>query len=73
MSRLARISLSLALGVSLAIASQFLSFVEFQYAIYESEGLPEVITSLARLQTALGLITLASFASVFLPHYTEGN
>lgn len=73
MSRLARISLSLALGLSLAITSQFLSFVEFQYAIYESEGLPKVITSLARVQTALAIITLASFASVFLPHERESN
>ena len=71
MSRLARISLTFALGISLAITSQFLSFVEFQFAIYESEGLPQVITSLARLQTALAIITFASFASVFLPHYKE--
>lgn len=73
MSRLNRIYLFLALGLSLAIASQFLSFVEFQYAIYESEGLPKVITSLARLQTALALITFASLASVFLPHTKEQN
>ena len=71
MSRLARISLTFALGISLAIASQFLSFVEFQYAIYQSEGLPKVITSLARVQTALALITFASLASVFLPHTKE--
>lgn len=73
MPRLSRIALTFALGISLAITSQFLSFVEFQFYLYESEGLPKVITSLARLQTALSLITFASFASVFLPHYKEGN
>lgn len=73
MSRLARIALTLALGFSLAITSQYLSFVEFQFYLYESEGLPKVITGLARLQTALALITFASLASVFLPHYKEQN
>lgn len=71
MPRINRIYLTLALGLALAIASQFLSFTQFQYAIYESEGLPEMITSLARLQTALGLMTLAGLGSIFLPHTKE--